>query len=152
MEDETIKDSVPEEEDDKKKRSDDSNDGSSATTHHVSSAAIAQSLAVTFVALIVVSAVVIPAIENSANNVKVLIDGSLHGDELFVYVSVSPSVYDENYVVIIYEDGAEIYRQTLPEGYGDVHLIVNDYSTYKAEVRSGVPPLLVLGSKEILRT
>lgn len=152
MEDETIRDSVFEEEDDqKKKRSDDSKDNTSASTHHVSSTAVAQTIAVSFVALIVVTGVIIPVIENSANEASAFIDCMIYTDELSVYGYVSPYSENENYVLIIYQDGAEIHRETMMDGHVSFSLYVNSYSTYKAEIRSGTPPLLLLASQEAKR-
>ena len=107
----------------------------------------AQVLATTFVALIVVTAVLIPALDN--RDVEVYLDGELISDQLYFMASMSYYSEDTPYYIIVIRDGSILHQQVIDDGFAKGNIDADPEGRYTLEVRSGSPPLLVIASKEV---
>ncbi len=110
--------------------------------HHIHISAT-QALATTFVAVVVVTAMFVPALETS--DAEVFIDGKIDGSLLFYMVSVSSNSEDTVFYAIVLQDGSIIDQQVVEDGFAENSLSITDTGAkYAVEVRTGSPPLFVL--------
>jgi len=108
----------------------------------------AQVAAATFVALVAVSAIIIPAIENE--DVEVYMDVGFENGYLYFFVELENTVDQELYYVVVLENDSLVYQKAIEDHYmSDSIGGMDPYKDHKVEVRSGHPPLLVLDSKSI---
>lgn len=106
----------------------------------------AQVLATTVVALVVVSAILIPALDNK--DVEVYLDGKINSSELFFMASLSHYSEDTPYYIIVLEDGEIVHQQVIDNGFSEGSITVDPSKPHTLQVRTGSPPLLVIASKE----
>ncbi len=129
------------------RKRDDKKDDSVVKNHsaHISAT---QVLATTVVALVVVTGIFIPVLENK--DTMVYIDGSAMDGIVWYYVSMS--YYDENipYYAVLLDNGSIINQQVITEGYAEYKStdFVEGHE-YAVEVRSGSPPLYTVERKVI---
>ncbi len=118
-----------------------------ASRHRVHISA-AQTLATTFVALIVVSAILVPALDNK--DVETYVEGSISDGMLYYMAKAYGGPEDEVYYAVVLQDGSIIGQTVMEGGFasGEVH-IADSRSKYVVEVRAGEPPLLVLDRYEV---
>ena len=107
----------------------------------------AQVLATTLVALVVVSAILIPALDNK--DVEVYLDGKINSSELYFIASLSHYSEDTPYYVIVLEDGKIVHQQVIDDGFAEGFIKADPSKPHTLEVRTGSPPLLVIASKVI---
>ena len=116
------------------------------TKHHLEISA-AQVLATTLVALVVVTAILIPALDNK--DTEAYIGASITGGVLNYYASVSYGPEDAVYYAIVLEDGSIVQQKVMESGYADGEVHVNINSKYAIEVRTGSPPMFVVERYEV---
>lgn len=104
----------------------------------------AQVLATTVVALVVVSAILIPALDNK--DVEVSLDGKLISSELYFFASLSHYSEDTPYYIIVLKDGEIVHQQVIDNGFCEGTIAADPSMPYTLEVRTGSPPLLVIAS------
>ena len=112
-----------------------------------SSATAAQVLTTTFVALVAVSAVVLPVLENTELSVSV--DAYSSGDVLGFYIYLDNYSEDGEYWAYV-TSGGTVYDSTrITDGFLEKSVTGLPPGMYSVEVRTGTPPLLVVGSTEV---
>ena len=108
----------------------------------------AQVATATFVALVAVSAIIIPAIENE--DVDVFMEVGFENDFLYFFIELDNTADEELYYAVVLENDSIVYQKVIEGNYISDSIGGMDLKKdHKVEVRSGHPPLLVLESKTI---
>ena len=148
------------EEEEKRIRSDSSSSGSSseassgpgasaaASSSVIADLSAAQVLSATFVALVAVSAIVIPIIDNT--DLDVDLDVSYSAGILTYMIELTNASDDTEYYAVVMEDQSIIsQKQILDNFQSDTLTGLKENSEHRVEVRSGTPPLYVVKSEVI---
>lgn len=100
------------------------------------------------VALVVVTSVVVPTIENA--DVQVYLDAYFVGGMLSYSIELVDAVESETYYAVLLEGGTIVQQETIVDSQLSGSLTGLDGSKdHSVEVRTGLPPLLVLASQTI---
>ncbi|WII07315.1 hypothetical protein PED39_06915 [Methanomassiliicoccales archaeon LGM-RCC1] len=100
------------------------------------------------VAMVVVTSVVVPTIENA--DVQIYLDAYFVGGMLSYSIELVDAVESETYYAVLLEGGTIVQQEAIPDGQLSGNLAGLDGSKdHSVEVRTGLPPLLVLASQTI---
>ena len=105
-------------------------------------------LAATFIALVAVSAFVIPTIENA--DLSIDMDVDYGGDTLTYMVSLTNASANSKYYVVVMEDQTIVYEKEITDGYlTDTVQGLDNTKEHRVEVRTGLVPLYVAATETI---
>ena len=108
----------------------------------------ASQIATTFVTLVAVTAVVIPLVENA--DLEVNLEADFNGGILYYMIELTNTSDESEYYAVVMEDQAVISESRITGGYqSDTISGLNGSKEHRVEVRTGTPPLLVVGSAVI---
>ena len=127
-----------------------SSGGGSSAGHSsaFASASAASIMAATFIALVAVSAFVIPAIDNAELSVDMDVDYG--GDTLAYMVSLTNASANAKYYVVVMEGETVVFEKEIIDGYqAGVVEGLDGTKDHRVEIRTGLIPLHVVGSETI---
>ena len=114
----------------------------------LASISASQVVSTTFVALVAVTAVVLPIVENTDLSVDLDVDYS--GSILAYMIELTNPAEGSQYYAVVLEDTTVISEMQIEGGYlSDTISGLNGSKEHRVEVRTGTPPLLVLASEVI---